>query len=54
MIRYDNYIKLVRACNTVAIFMYGNKVYENVGPAGVISLFDHIWRPEKKILDKRQ
>ena len=44
-IMYDDflrYVRLVRACSTVATFLYGREVYLNIGPGGVLTLYDHI------------
>ena len=38
------YFRKVRACSTVAYFLYGHEIYKNITGAGVIGIYDHIWR----------
>ena len=40
------YVRLIRACNTVASFLYGRELYRNVGPGGVLAIYDHIWHKD--------
>ena len=49
----DQYIRLVRACYTVARFMYGDQVYRHVGSGGVLTIYDHIWFDKQKFPGSR-